>query len=397
VADLLLGSYSLTARDVKVGNDVYRAPAAQTISVTENGAVSATVRYARQGGRIAFAYAGLPQGLGAADEIAVTVMGPGSSFTITKATVLTDLPMGDYFVTAATATFGGAVVFQMPSNPPQSAIRLDAAHPDANATIPFQFMRGAYDVEWVNAPAGFSKQLTLTGPNNFYRSSDQNETVKDLIPGTYTLRLPITVGSNPLYYRNDPLPSTITLSAETPRVRLAIRFHEMVWSTLVVTAPGLPAGVTLYVLHTGGEAYAPVTLTHLYPWSFLIGAVYPAIVGDTAAWVAVDRSMKALDLKEGLNTVSFPVRQTNIVNLTTDRDDGLTGAGFVTLTAPNGARYDNSYSAQWTDLPPGLYTVTASTLPLGSGVLTPSVATQMVTIPAIGHVRIHVHYTVVPP
>jgi len=398
IPDLPLASYTLSARDVTIGSEVYRAPAAQTLTLTEDGPFATTVRYARQAGRLTLNLIGLPQALGAPDNSVAVIWSPdGKTYTVSQSTTLNDLPMGDYRLIASQALYGGAaVVFQtsLPDN--QMTFRLDPSHPDFAITLPFVFLRGAYDVVFTNVPTGVPPFLSVTGPNGFVHWSQQNETVIGVQPGTYNLGQPITLGTNPNYYRNDPLPATITFSAATPRVRVAVNYHPMVWATVSIVLPGLPAGMTMPVYFNGDIPQAPVTLTHIFPERVTTFAPVAAVLGDTAAWIALNTQFQFIDLAEGANTISFPVRQTNVLNVTL----GLSGAPLpqstVVITGPNNVQLSTGGKSQWTNLPPGQYTIRASTLTDGTRTWTPSVALQVITLPTIGHVDVNLGYRVTP-
>jgi hypothetical protein len=102
LSNLTPSDYQLTAKVVKVGSDTYTPiPASHTIGMTAGGKTEFTVTYTKQTstvGQLVVMVKGLPTGLTAT----ATVTGPnGFSETLTTSKTFSDLPPGEYTVTAA--------------------------------------------------------------------------------------------------------------------------------------------------------------------------------------------------------------------------------------------------------------------------------------------------------
>lgn len=397
LGDIPLGSYTLAAHDVTVGTALYRAPPPQSVVLTEDGPFSLSIAYGELLGRLTLNISGISPQVGTPDGAILFVTGPTGVVAVNESKTLTGLALGDYSILASQAVFGGtAIVYQAVGGAVTTTVRLDKNNLDATVTVPFNFVYGAFDVAFTGLPANLSPLLSISGPSGFSHWTERNETVKTAPAGTYTLSLPVTVAANPTYYRSDSIPATFTLSAANPRVHLGIHFHEMVWSTVVITVPGLPPGMTIPIYVAGDLPRAPLTLTHVFPQPMAIFAPGPAVSGDTAAWIPVNTGVQIFNLAEGINNIAFPVRRTNVVNVSLGLGGVTLPDNTVVFTGPNNQQFTTGADAQWVDLPPGQYTVRASTFNNGISTWTPSVATQTVTVPAIGKLNVSIAYTRTP-
>ena len=397
LSDIPLGTYTLAAHDVTVGTALYRAPAPQSVVLTEDGPFSLSIAYGELLGRLTLNISGISPQLGAPDGPILLVRGPAGDFTVNESKTLTGLPLGDYSIFAAQAIFGGnAIVYQAVGDIVTKTVRLDPTNPNATVTVPFNFTYGAIDVALSGLPSNLSAWFSISGPGGYSQLVEKDETFKLAPAGAYTPDLPMTVGTNPTFYRTDPLPKTFTLSAANPRAHLAVHFHEMVWSTVVITVPGLPPGIKMRLYMTTDLPLAPITLTHLYPEPTVISAPAPTVSGDTAAWVALNTGFQTFNLAEGVNNIAFPVRQTNVVNVSLGLGGVTLPSSTVVFIGPNNQKFFTGTDVQWADLPPGQYTVNASAFSNGSATWTPSVATQTVTVPAVGKLNVSIPYTRTP-
>jgi hypothetical protein len=252
LSDLVAGTYTITARDVSAGSDVYSpSPASQTAVVGTSGAtVSVGVNYASTSGALSITVGGLPAGVNAA----VTVAGPNSySQALTGSSTLRGLKAGTYTLDAATVTAGGTV-YAPTIDPPQLSVTAGATAtgtvtyaPQQQAGADFS-VAGMYIVQSVqkldrSVPlvAGKDGVLRVFVRADHAVTATPSVLVKLFVNGT--LRQTLTVAA--------PTTSVPTSAADVSEGSVASSWNVLVPGSLIV--PGLSVSARVDPYNAYGE------------------------------------------------------------------------------------------------------------------------------------------------
>jgi type II secretory pathway pseudopilin PulG len=206
------GTYTLVASPVTDGSGFAYAPSPSSVSltVTAGQTASTSVSYVRQGGTLRLSISGLPSGATAR----VNISGPVNRTVSVGNTSGYDvvLPPGTYTVTPEDYRPNSIRTYK--ASPSTVTVTVDNGAL-TTASFTYTLQRGALRVAVTGLPSGASVTVTVSGPdyNRSFTSGNNTHTLRDLLPGNYTVR-----GSNYrsgcAIYRSTAVTATVT-SGET--------------------------------------------------------------------------------------------------------------------------------------------------------------------------------------
>jgi hypothetical protein len=373
------GRWRLAAQPVNTGNAIYTpTPSSYDQIVAPGGTLSFPVRYAIATGSLTITVAGLPNGTGGA----LLVSGPsGQSVPVTATTTLTLLTPGTYTVAAAAVTSGGNGY--APTATSQTVV-VSASTVAATATVNYGIATGSLALVVSGLPTGVSGSVTITGPNAFSRTLTATTTLTALTPGVYTVSAQSVVVTGNSWMAA-PASQSVTVVASLVAAPAAVNY-ALGTGALAVTVSGLPTGASAAVTVTGPNAFARTltatgTLTGLAPGVYTVAA--PTVVVNGDDWLASPAS-QSVNVAASLVAAPATVTYTLGTGTLAVTINGVpTGASaVVTVTGPNAFSRALTASATLGALPPGAYTITASSITSGGNAFAPTPASQSVTVNA---------------
>jgi len=203
---LPIGNYGIAATEVSVSGDRY-APvtASQSITLTANVVMGASVNYAASTGRIQLTISGIPSGTSAA----VQVTGPsGYSHVASESELITGLIPGEYTLSTGEVNFGGTNYLAAPGSQPVT-VTAGATTP---AGVTYVASSGTIVLSIAGLPAGTPAAVSVSGPAGFSQSVTDSRTLGGLAAGNYVINAsPVNV---------DGMPYTPTSPSQTITVAL---------------------------------------------------------------------------------------------------------------------------------------------------------------------------------
>jgi hypothetical protein len=181
LTDLPIGNYGIAATAVTVSGDGY-APvtASQSVTLTANVVMGASVDYSPTTGRIQLNIGGIPIGASAS----VQVTGPGGySHVSTGSELLTGLVPGEYTLSTGEVNSGGTNYLAAPGSQPVAVV----AGATTPAGVTYVASTGSLALTIVGLPTGAAAAVTVSGPNGFNQSVTDSRTFTDLGPGSYQI------------------------------------------------------------------------------------------------------------------------------------------------------------------------------------------------------------------
>ncbi|MFN2317180.1 MAG: hypothetical protein ABR602_10890 [Gemmatimonadales bacterium] len=342
-------------------------------------------------GALSVAVAGLPGGVAAV----VQVSGPtGFLSSVPSTQTLSGLNPGQYTVAASSLLIAGAT---WSPTPPSQSVTV-ASGTTATAAVTYGLSTGSLSVAVTGLPLGASGNVTVSGPGGFQASLIASMTLNGLTPGSYT------ISAGTVLFEGDgyaPTPATqeIGVVAGVVPAEAAVS-HALATGRLGIALAGIPVGGTPTVTVTGpggfsAEVTSSTVLTALAPGSYTVSAASIVAGGITYAPVPASQN------------VTVPLSQTPIqVSVSWAAASGtlsLISAGLptevnaaITVTGPAGYLRQVTGTSSIIGLPPGTYTITATTVASSGISWTPTPATQAVSIVVGGTASAGVAWTAVP-
>jgi len=390
LANLVPGTYTITADPVTVGADAYGVAAPVSVVVLPSAVPhSAALTYALATGRLTVTVTGLPSGSNAG----ITVTGPqGYARAVTATQTLVGLAPGQYTVAAdgvsATAAAYGA-------SPASQTVAVAASTTPATATVSYAVTTGALTIAVTGLPQAVAAAITVAGPNGFSASIATSTTLIGLAPGSYTLTAANAVAGT---HRYAPTPSTRTVSVAAGDTPTATAFaYALASGGIALTVTGLPTNVLASIAVTGPDGYsravtATTLLLGLTPGTYTV--VSQAVQSGSAAWAPNPQS-QTVSVTPSTSAVTTTVNYVTATGALALTVSGLPigVSASVSVTGPNAYSHAVTASATLSGLVQGSYTVVAGTVSSSGTTYTPSATSQNVSVGGGATSSISVTYT----
>lgn len=200
------GSYTVTATTVTGGAVSYvPAQTTQSVTVSADQSTLVVVDYVAQLGGLDVQINGVPT-----DATAdVEVTGPGGFLqSLQFGQTLTDLPVGDYEVTATAVMSSGGDTYQ----PSPSSQTISVPFGDAPvAVVDYALAAASLEVTVTGLPGGVDAAIEVSGPDGYSATVSTSQTLTGLAPGEYVVDASAVVDGATTYVP-DPLTTSVSVS-----------------------------------------------------------------------------------------------------------------------------------------------------------------------------------------
>ena len=372
------GLYVATASRVRTGGFSWD-PDVPTRDAVITGVQQRTIdfTYAIATGAIAVSVTGLPAGV----DGSLLVTGPGGfSRAVTGTTTLTDLAPGVYRVSAASVTSTG--VTYAPS-PLSRDVVVTASLVATPAPVTYEGGFGTLALQVTGIPDGINAAVTVQGPFGFSRTVLATDTLRQLVPGTYTITAGTVLAGSTQYVPTDASQGVTVAARET--ASRTVRYIDGSISSLALTVGGLPTGVSANVVVTGPNGFtqtvqASSLIYDLQPGSYTIVANTVSNDGFSYAGVPASQTVQLVAGQEREAGVMYAATTGRL----TVSVGGLPGGASASVVVTGPAGFSQAVTASTTlqNLVPGTYVVSASNVTSGSTLYTPSASSQSVPVAA---------------
>ena len=193
LTDLPIGNYGIAAAEVSVSGDRF-APvtASQSITLTANIVMGASVDYAASTGRIQLTISGIPPSTSAA----VQVTGPGGyTHVSTESELITGLVPGEYTLSTGDLNAGGTSYLAAPGSQPVTV----AAGTTTPAGVTYTASSGSLILTIAGLPAGVAASVAVTGPGGYSQTVTESRTLTNLVAGSYQIGAAQVNGAGTVY------------------------------------------------------------------------------------------------------------------------------------------------------------------------------------------------------
>lgn len=378
IALLAPGAYDITADEVSAGADRFGVtPSTQSVTVTAGATAPVSVGYAVKTGTLSIIASGLPSG--ATPE--ATVTGPeGFARTVGAGAMLGGLVPGTYHVTAASVVVENSTY--APSTP-SIDVSVSPSTTPVPVAVPYQLASSALVVAVSGLPEGSNGTAVVTGPGAYQRSVAPGELLANLALGRYTITgAPVTVGGDS--YRV-PSPVAVDLAPATSPVRATVAY-ALASGRLAISVNGLPAGTSAAVTVTGPGNYARTvtgaqTLAGLAPGDYSVAATPVVVGGITYSASPASRIVAvAASSSAATATVDYAVNSGSMSITVTGLPQGTPAS--IAVSGPSGYTAQVTSTRTLASLPPGTYTLSASSVVIGAQTYAPTPTTRTITVAA---------------
>lgn len=329
-------------------------------------------------GSLSVAIVGLPVGTAAS----VTVTGPsGFSRVLTATEILATLTPGSYTV-SADRVMAGSVAYD--ADAATQSVSVSAGSVRATASVSYGVRTGTLALVLSGLPDGAPGAVTVTGPGGFSRAVTQNTELPALTPGTYTIAAASVAAMGHTFAPGAPSQAVVIMAGPTPTG--ASIAYALSTGAIAVEIDGLPSGVSGTATLTGPNGYShsftnSETVTNLAPGTYTLTS--GSVVSGGDSYAALSGSM-TVSINPSMTPVSAAVSYALATGRLTVAASGLPSGATPAFSVTGPAGFAQSAAAGETlaGLAPGSYNVTASSVPSGTNVYSPSPATQNVTVVA---------------
>jgi hypothetical protein len=232
---LLAGRYTVTARAVKVGSDVYGVvPSSRTVDIVASTTpIAVNLQYDVIPVVVDVPVTGLPAGYNAS----ISLVGPaGEHYTIIASQRVAPAAPGRWRLTANAVTTPTGTFLPTPASRDTIAEPGDTL----NYGVRYAINSGSLALAVTGLPAGVSGAVSINGPSGFSRTATATTTYTSLVPGTYTVTASnVTVSG--ATYTPAPTSQIVTVSASNVAAPATVTYSQGTGS-ISITATGLPAG-----------------------------------------------------------------------------------------------------------------------------------------------------------
>ncbi|AMW04167.1 M66 family metalloprotease [Gemmatimonas phototrophica] len=371
------GTWTLSAASIQSGGFSYApTPTSSSQATLAGDTAQFPVAYAISTGAIAVSLSGVPAG----GTAVVTVTGPNGFSRIVSATqTFTDLPPGSYTVSASAITVSG-VTYQ--PSPATRTVSVTASQVAQAAPVSYASQTGSIVLTLAGLPAGAVGDVLVTGPNSYSQVVAQSTTLAALPTGTYTVvarTIRTTLGS----YSGAVSAGTITVTTNTSSNSTAT--YSAMPAVVIINTSGVPSGgsAALTLTSPTNVVTNPTTSTTLSSaaagrWRLTAASIVSGGSSYAPTPASYDQTVLAGD------TLRFPVTYALSSGAIAVTVSGLPGAtnGNVTVTGPNAFSRSVTATTTITNLTPGTYTVSASSVSASGISYTPSPTSRTVTVTA---------------
>ena len=286
---------------------------------------------------------------------------------------------GTYTVSAASVTAGGLTYQPSPATRTVTVTASLVAEP---ASVVYTSQTGSLTVSVSGLPTGANPDLVLTGPNSFSQNITAAGTLSALPPGAYTLTVR-AVRSAAGTYTSSTTTRAVTISANTTATQTVA--YAAAPSVVSVPVSGLPAGTNAnisLIAPSGATSQVTTSTTNASAaagrWRLTASTVQSGGHSYTATPASYDRTILAGD------TLDMPVAYALSTGAIAVSVSGLPQGtnATVVVTGPNGFSQTATATTTLTNLPPGTYTISASSVTVSGTTYAPSPATRTVNVSA---------------
>ncbi|MFN8582356.1 MAG: hypothetical protein U0163_15450 [Gemmatimonadaceae bacterium] len=243
---------------------------------------------------------------------------------------------------------------------------------------------GSMAVAISGLPSGATAAVTVTGPSGFSQVIAASTTVASLAPGAYTVAADRVMAGD-VAYDAESGTQQVTVAASRTATPVAVGYGVHT-GTLQLTIGGLPEGTNAAVTVTGPGGFTRLltgttTLTVLTPGDYAIAAANAPSGGHTYAPSASSQTVTvAASSTPATASVAYAV-STGAISVTMSGLPSGTN-GSAQLTGPDGYHHTIAGAETVTNLHPGTYTVTGSSVTAGADHYAPTGAPTQVVVAA---------------
>lgn len=236
-AGLVPGRYTLVARSITVGSQVYGVvPASRTIDIVASiTPIALSLQYDVIPVVIDVPVTGLPAGYNAS----ISLIGPaGEHYSVIATQHIAPVAPGRWRLSAnAVTTPTGTFI-------PTPASRDTVAQPGDTLDfgVRYAINSGSLALAVTGLPAGVSGAVSISGPSGFSRTATATTTFTGLVPGNYTV-IATNVTVSGTTYSASPTSQAVTVTASNVAAPATVTYSQGTGS-MNITATGLPAGST---------------------------------------------------------------------------------------------------------------------------------------------------------
>ncbi|MBC8087943.1 MAG: hypothetical protein H7Z40_11815 [Phycisphaerae bacterium] len=363
VAGLAAGEWTATAQQVTADGVIFiPSPATQTVTVSAAATAVVNVTYIPNTGSIDVVISGLPAG-GAGD---VTVSGPdGYRRLLTANTTVSALVPGRYSLDArgvklASGSFAPASA--------QQNVDIVASNTPVSVSIAYVLAPSIVEVAVTGLPGGSVAAITLTPPSGSPIAVTTSTRLAAALSGRWQMNAS-SVKSSGFTWTPSPL-SKDTSVASGDSLKFTVNYAVSTGGMALLVS-GLPAGVNGAVRVTGPGSFARTvtatsTLTDLTPGVYTVSADSVQNSGMTYRTTAVTQQ---ITVSASLVAAPAVITYSSAVATLTVGVSGVpVGAtNMIEVTGPGGFDRFISGTTTFANVPPGVYTVTSSSVVLPGG------------------------------
>ena len=311
----------------------------------------------------------------------VAIDGPnGFSLAVTSSQLLKGLPPGAYQIHGGDQTTGGDVYAAVAA---PSGVQIPLSLAPVPAAVSYQIKTGALSLTVTGLPGGVAAPVTVTGPGGYSHPVAATETIRGLVPGTYTV-VGGTVTTGGATYAPQPASQTAGITAAKQPVSRSVNFGQ-VSGSLAVTVDGLPGGTNGAITVTGPNGFSkPVTgtttLTGLVTGSYTVAAQPVSAGGQSYQPSPLSQTISV----PANGSASASVAYAGVLGNLTVSISGLPGgvSGSVTVAGPGGFNQSLTATHTLTFLVGGTYTISAASVSSGGVTYTAAPPSQSATVSA---------------
>lgn len=250
---------------------------------------------------------------------------------------------------------------------------------------------GSLAVVVAGLPAGQSAAITVTGPGGFSQAVTSATTLASLEPGSYTVAVERVMAGD-VAYDAESASQTVSVSAGKTPASITVAYAVRT-GILRVTVSGLPDGSSAAIQVTGPSGFSrtvtsTTTLTALAPGEYVVASASTVTSGHT---FVPDAATQVKSIVASTSPVAATVSYALTTGAVAVAMGGLPAgaSGQSVLTGPNGYQHTVTGSETVTNLAPGTYTLTTSSVTIAgdryatSGTpLQIAIAASLVPVPA---------------